>query len=81
MNRRTMAITLIASALVAGTPALAAAAPPLPDPPPPAESTIGRDAALADLVAAYRMASAAEKRRIHSDITVILHHARMGWTL
>ncbi|MGW5237294.1 hypothetical protein ACWEOW_00010 [Monashia sp. NPDC004114] len=79
MNRRTMAITVIAGALMAGTPALAAAQP-APDPP-PRHSATGRDAALADLVAAHRTASVAEKNRIHSEITVILHHNRQGWTI
>jgi hypothetical protein len=80
MNRRTIAITLIAGALMAGTPALAVARP-APDPPPRHSATTGRDAALADLVAAYRTASVAEKHRIHSEITVILHHNRQGWTI
>jgi hypothetical protein len=81
MNRRTMGIALIASVLVAGTPAVATAALPLPDPPRRAVAITGRDVALGDLIAAYRTAGVADKRRIHSEITVIMHHAREGWTL
>ena len=80
MNRRTTAITLIAVALIAGTPAFAAARP-LPDPPPRYVATAGRDTALADLVAAYRTATLPEKRRIHNEITLILHHPPQGWTI
>ena len=80
MNRRTTAITLIAGALIAGTPAFAAGRP-APDPPPRHLAAAGRDAALADLVAAYRTAPLPEKRRIHSEITLIVHHRAEGWTI
>ena len=80
MNRRTTAIALIACALMVGAPAFAAARP-LPDPPPRHVATATRDITLADLVAAYRTATTAEKRRIHSEITMILHHRPEGWTI
>ena len=70
------AITLIAGALVALSPALASAGP-VPDPTPrhvatTAPALCGRDAALAYFIAAYRTAPLWDKRRIHNEITGIL---------
>jgi hypothetical protein len=80
MNHRIAAI-VIAGALFAGTHAYAAAAAPLPDPPSRHSVVAVRATALAELTAAYRTATLSDQRRIHNEITMILHRPRQAWAL